>query len=35
MALVDLKDVDEIREWTKKIEEEAMLSELPKNQDYQ
>ena len=35
MALTDLGDIDEIKEWTQKIEEEAMLTELPKNQDFQ
>ena len=35
MALTDLGDIEEIKEWTQKIEAEAMLSEIPKSQDFQ
>ena len=31
----DLDDLDEIKEYTPKIEEEARLMDLPKNQDFQ
>ena len=34
-ALVDLDNVEEKKEWTRKIEEEAQLMELPKTQDFQ
>ena len=34
-ALVDLENVEKMKEWTNKIEEEAQLMELPKNQDFQ
>ena len=30
-ALIDLDNVEEMKEWTRKIEEEAKLSELPKD----
>ena len=30
-ALIDLEDLNEMKEWTHKIEEEAKLMELPKN----
>ena len=35
MALVDLGDMEEIKEWSQKIKEEAMPYELSKNQDFQ
>lgn len=35
IALTDLRDINEIKEWTQKIKAEAMLSEIPKNQDFQ
>jgi hypothetical protein len=34
-TITDLDDIDEIKEYTKKIEEEARLMELPKTQDFQ
>ena len=34
-ALNDLDDLDEIKEYAQKIEEEAKLMELPKNQEFQ
>ena len=33
--ITDLDDIDEIKEDTQKIEEEARLMELPKTQDFQ
>ena len=35
MVLVGFWDMDEIREWTQKIKEDAMLTELPNKQDFQ
>ena len=34
-SITDLDDIDEIKEYTQKIEEEARLMELPKTQDFQ
>ena len=34
-TITDLDDIDEIKEYTQKIEEEARLMELPKTQDFQ
>ena len=33
-SLNDLDDLDEIKKYTQKMEEEAKLMELPKNQDF-
>ena len=35
MAQTDIRDIGEIKEWTQKIEAEAMLSEIMKSQDFQ